>query len=346
MIKKYDRFSKADKAGDLGNYKKAYRLFSELAREGNVHGMGRLALMYSNGEYVKKQYKKSIYWDLEAIKQGEQPTNLAITYRQLGDIQRYKYYLEKAMAQGDDSATFDLAKLYSISPSERLQVQALLLLVVTRNNTIPIEMEQAEQILDRFEKEEKLENFTELFKSVKPVVKKIKYPSNYQKDSQKVVKQLAKVTEYLDRQKYKKARKLLEQLAADGCAKAMDILGGIYLYGVGVIVNITDAIKWYVRAIESGCFESNLNLAIAYRHTHDILRYKHYLELALTKGDDNAALLLAQLYSVSEHESERVEALLEQVVASEKVNADAIYQAEMMLKNLLSPFNKIKQPLI
>lgn len=346
MIKKYDRLEEAGKAEDLGNYKKAYRLLSELAREGNAHAMSALALMYHNGEYVRKQYKKSIYWDLESIKQGIDSKNLAITYRQLGDMQRYKYYLEKAMAQGDDSAAFNLAKLYSVSAKERLQVQALLLLVVTRDNTYQDEIEQAQQILGRLEKEEKLESFTGLFKSVKPTVKKIKYPTSYQKDSKKIVQQLAKVTEHLDRQKYKKARKLLEQLAADGCAKAMDILGGIYLYGIGVIVNITDAIKWYVRAIESGCFESNLNLAIAYRHTHDILRYKHYLELALAKGDDNAALLLAQLYSVSERESERVEALLEQVVASDKVNADAVYQAEMMLQNLMSPFNKIKQPLI
>lgn len=345
-MKKYDRLTEAGKAEDLGNYKKAYRLFSELAREGNVHAMGALALMYHSGKYVRKQYKKSIYWDLESIKLGSSPDNLAITYRDLGDMQRYKYYLEKAMAEGNDSAAFALAKLYSVSPKERLQVQALLLLIVTRDNAFPDELEQAQKILATIEKEEKLENFTSHFKQVKPTIKKIKYPTIRQRTSKKQLKQLAKVTEYLDRSKYKKAHKLLYKLAEQGCAKAMDVLGGVYLYGLGVVVNITNAIEWYVRAIENGCFESNLNLAIAYRHTQDILQYKHYLELALAKGDDNAALLLAQLYSISEHESERVETLLEQVLASDKVNADAIYQADIMLKNLMNPFNKIKQPLI
>lgn len=348
MIKKFDRFAEADKAEDLGNYKKAYRLFYELAREGDEAAMGRLALLYHYGKYVKKQFKKSTYWDFEAIKQGSTSSlkNLAITYRQLGDMQRYKYYLEQAMALGDDSAAFELAKLYSVSNKEHLQVQALLLLVVTRKNATPIEIEEAEEILVTLEKEEKLAKMPMLFRPIKSLIGKVKYQTKQQPNTKKTVKQLAKVNEYLDRQKYKKARKLLEQLAQEGCAKAMDFLGGVYLYGLGVVVDTSKAINWYVRAIENGCVESHLNLAIAYRHTRHILHYKRYLELALAKGDDNAALLLAQLYSISEHESERVETLLEQVLASDRVNADAIYQADIMLKNLMNPYNRIKQPLI
>lgn len=348
MIKKYDRFIEADKADDSGSYKKAYHIFKELAMEGDIRAMHRLALMYQSGKFVPKQLKKAIFWDLEVIKQGDTKVliNLATSYKQWGDIGRYKYYLEKAMALGDDSAAFELAKLYSISSKERLQVKALLLLVVTRKNATENQIKEAQEILVTLENEEKLTKLPLLFKPTKQLIKKVKYNTTVKKYPKKIRQQLAKAAEYLDRHKYKKAHHLLQILAEGGCAKAMDYLGAIYLYGMGVIANTEQAIKWYNRAIESGCFESNLNLAITYRHTPHILYYKQYLEHALAKGDDNAALLLAKLYYISDHETERVETLLEQVIKSDRVDVDAVYQAEILLNNLINPYDYINKQVL
>lgn len=341
-MKKHERFGVADKACDQKSYKKAYRLFSELASEGDTSGMNRLALMYCEGQYVQRQIKQAIYWDLEAVKQGSTSGlfNLALTYRQLGDIPRYKYYLEKAMALGDDSAAFELAKLYSITPNEYLQVEALLLLVVSRQNAAPAEIEEAKEILEKLKRKDKLGQSPRLFKPTKPLVKKIKFSANNQQVSKAVKKQLAKVTELVDCGRYKKARKLLQKLVGEGSSKAMDWMGTIYLYGLGVEVDSEQAINWYLKAIMFGCFDSHLHLAIAYRHTQHILQYKQCLEQAVAVGDDRAALLLAKLYNISDHEAERVEMLLARVVSSSMVNADSIYEANMMLKGLAYTFKK------
>lgn len=348
MTKKYDRFIEGNNAEESGSYKKAYHIFKELANGGDTRAMHKLALIYQSGQFVPKQLKKAIYWDLEAIKQGHTKVliNLATSYKQWGDIGRYKYYLEKAMTLGDDSAAFELAKLYSISSKERLQVKALLLLVVTRKNATDAQIKEAQEILITLENEEKLAKLAILFKPTKQLIKTSQHHTAIKKYSKKIRQQLAKAAEYLDRYKYKKARHLLQILAGGGCAKAMDYLGTIYLYGMGVLACTEQAIKWYNKAVETGCFESNLNLAIAYRHTPHIHYYKHYLEHALTKGDDNAALLLAKLYYVSDHETERVETLLEQVIMSDRVDVDAVYQAEIMLNNLINPYDYINKQVL
>lgn len=145
-------FALADKEYDEGNYKRAFDLFMELANLNDPSGMTRVALMYAEGEGVKKDYDLSMEWDRKAIEAGciLSLTNLAITYRMMGDIINAKKYFEKAIEAGDDDAALALAKLYMVTDLERNKIIQLLKLVTSSSNVTDDSKEQALLLLEKY----------------------------------------------------------------------------------------------------------------------------------------------------------------------------------------------------
>ena len=60
--------------------------------------------------------------------------------------------------------------------------------------------------------------------------------------------------------KYDRAVTLLRKSAEGGCAIAQYNLGVCYYQGVGVTVDIDEAIRWWRMAAEYGCVEAQNNL--------------------------------------------------------------------------------------
>jgi TPR repeat protein len=64
--------------------------------------------------------------------------------------------------------------------------------------------------------------------------------------------------------KYLEALRIIEPLAAEGDAEAQCVVGSIYHLGLGVEINITEAIKWYSLSSTQGNAVASNNLAGIY----------------------------------------------------------------------------------
>lgn len=335
-------FEKACNLADGGHDEKAFRLFMRLAATENSTeksaAMGWIATMYSDSKFLPQQLDKSIKWDTKAIQSaGDYKSfhRLAITYKLAGDMQGAKYFYEKALASGyDDGAALDLAKLYNVSEKETPRVKDLLKIVIKSKYVCQADVEEAQDLLEELELREKYplpENDIEPEENHAQVV----CGESICGDTPLMHQKLLNVEIMHELRYYRKAFKGFKSLAETyNNPKAMDYLGHMYRYGEGVCQDYEKSIEWYQRAISLGHVESLVNLAILYRGTPKISLYKFYLERAMHAGSDKATLLLAKLYGLSDKETQRVKALLNQVISSESATVDLVYEAEMLLKQM------------
>jgi len=144
-----DLFLTANTAYDEGDLELAFDLFSQAANKGDDSAMSRLAIMYSEAEGVLRDIGQSIHWDLKAIEAGSvvSMSNLAITYRTVGDIEESKKWFEKAIEAGDGDAALELAKTYLIYEDNKLQAQFYLQKVIVSNDVCEDSVEEANQLL-------------------------------------------------------------------------------------------------------------------------------------------------------------------------------------------------------
>lgn len=149
---KNEIFDLADNEYDQGNYARAFDVFMELANLNDPSAMSRVALMYFDGDGVKRDLDQSIAWDKKAVELGcvSSLNNLAITYRMMGDIINAKKYFEKAIDAGDDDAALALAKLYMVSELEHDKIIQLLKLVTSSSNVTDYSKEQALLFLTQY----------------------------------------------------------------------------------------------------------------------------------------------------------------------------------------------------
>jgi TPR repeat protein len=107
-------FLQANAAWDAGNFKKAFRLFSDGAGSGDVTCQSSLGYFYDNGIGVEKDIDKAAYWYVVAHLIGNDPLaahNLAVLYRDAGDKVRASKYFRRAVALGNPDSLADLAEL-------------------------------------------------------------------------------------------------------------------------------------------------------------------------------------------------------------------------------------------
>lgn len=115
-----ETFAAADALYDARKYDEAFTLFMTLAEQGDTSSMGRVAIMYENGEGALPSLERSVYWDKRAIEAGCQTSlfNIGITYRRHGFIIEARNQFEISLASGNNEAALELAKLYSVSDKE------------------------------------------------------------------------------------------------------------------------------------------------------------------------------------------------------------------------------------
>lgn len=150
MTEKISLFEQADIAYQKKDFKKAFALFLQAAQNGDNSSMSRLALMYGEGEGVNCDLDKSIYWDKKAIEAGNiiSLNNLAITYKQLGNIEKAKEYFEKSINAGDYDTALELAKLYIETKNIGKKVKNLLnLVIINEKKVCETSVEEAKKLL-------------------------------------------------------------------------------------------------------------------------------------------------------------------------------------------------------
>ena len=96
------------------NFTKAFELYEQLAKQGNIDAQFYLGLMYYNGQGVKQDFSYAVYWYEESAIQGhaEAQFNLGVMYDcGLGVKQDYKKareLYEESAKQGNSEAQFIL----------------------------------------------------------------------------------------------------------------------------------------------------------------------------------------------------------------------------------------------
>lgn len=141
----------AYKYWDMGKGKKAFSLFYSAAEQGEQLAYNTVGYFYDHGIGVKKDPQKAYVWYRRAAREGDIVgySNLAIFYRDKGNLQRAKFWFKKAYAQGDGSAAYELGAIYSQQNSSISRKRALQFLneAIASDCITDVEREQANDLL-------------------------------------------------------------------------------------------------------------------------------------------------------------------------------------------------------
>jgi len=107
-------FDEANEAWDAGKKKRAFQLFLAAARNGEEDAFNSVGYFLDHGIGVKKDPASAYGWYRRAAMRGNLAgcLNLGVWFRDAGNLRRSKFWFEKAYAQGDGSAAYELGKIY------------------------------------------------------------------------------------------------------------------------------------------------------------------------------------------------------------------------------------------
>jgi TPR repeat protein len=111
-MKRQDLFAKANESWDSGDLRGAFELFSIAAKNGDASSQNSLGYFYDHGIGVKKSHENALLWYKRAAKQGDvcAISNIAISFRDIGDLKKAQTWFKKALMLGDLDAALELGK--------------------------------------------------------------------------------------------------------------------------------------------------------------------------------------------------------------------------------------------
>lgn len=147
-------FDEANQAWDAGDKKRAFKLFLAAARGGEEDAFNSVGYFFDHGIGVKKDSGSAFAWYRRAAMRGNLAgcLNLAVCYRNAGNLRRAKFWFEKAREQGDGSAAYELGKIYfdqRSSISAKQKAQRYLADAVTSKYITENEREEAKALLSK-----------------------------------------------------------------------------------------------------------------------------------------------------------------------------------------------------
>lgn len=140
-----DLFKKAQYLYSRDEFEAAFKIFSELAENGDPDAMCWVAVMLGAGEGVEKNLQKSIEWDLKAINLGSKASfyNIGVNYKDLGNMDSAIEWLKRSADEGDADASLELLKIFVELKPENLDISRYLAMALnddfTRDEAIEIE---------------------------------------------------------------------------------------------------------------------------------------------------------------------------------------------------------------
>ena len=207
-------FADAKEYQNKKDYKKAFELYLEAAKQGYMKAQHNLGCMYQYGHGVSQDYSKAVEWLTKAAEQGDAAAqcNLGYMYQYgYGVSQDYSKAVElytKAAEQGDAAAQCNLGNMYQygygVSQDYSKAVEWLTKAAEQGNATAQCNLGYMYQ-----------------------------YGYGVSQD-------------------YSKAVEWLTKAAEQGNATAQCNLGIMYQYGYGVSQDYSKAVEWYTKAAEQG----------------------------------------------------------------------------------------------
>ncbi len=149
-------FDAANQAWDMGDERRAFELFLAAAKNGEKDAFNSIGYFFDHGIGVRKDTASAYAWYRRAAMQDNLAgcLNLGMWFRDAGNIRRSKFWFEKAYAQGDGSAAYELGKIYSNQNSSISRKRALQYLseAVASKYIVEDEREEAEKLLSKLKR--------------------------------------------------------------------------------------------------------------------------------------------------------------------------------------------------
>lgn len=113
-MKPQDLFAKANESWDAGDLRGAFELFSVAAKNGDASSQNSLGYFYDHGIGIKKNHENAFLWYRRSARQGDvcAISNIAISFRDKGDLKKARIWFRKALMLGDMDAALELGKLH------------------------------------------------------------------------------------------------------------------------------------------------------------------------------------------------------------------------------------------
>ncbi|WP_432730139.1 tetratricopeptide repeat protein [Variovorax sp. W6] len=139
-------FDEANEAWDAGEGKKAFQLFLAAALNGEEDAFNSVGYFLDHGIGVKKDPAGAYRWYRRAAMRGNLAgcLNMGVWYRDADNLRRSKFWFERAYAQGDGSAAYELGKIFLHQRSSASAQRALLYLTAAAKSKYISEDERVE----------------------------------------------------------------------------------------------------------------------------------------------------------------------------------------------------------
>lgn len=113
-MKIHKLFIEANEKWDAGDLRGAFELFFAAASDGDAPSQNTLGYFYDNGIGTKRNPGLALLWYRRAARQGDVGaiSNIAVTYRDKGDLKKSRVWFRKALSLGDMDAALELGKLF------------------------------------------------------------------------------------------------------------------------------------------------------------------------------------------------------------------------------------------
>ena len=152
MVSAEALFLKGDAAEERGDFAAARAAFEKGAELGDEFCLSRLAVMFDVGLGVVPDKGKSLRLYIQAWRRGSftAGNNLAILYRERGNLRGELRWFQRAADRGDDGAKIELAKHYLNGTSAQFSPQRALRLLAeakTGGALSEAEFEEADAII-------------------------------------------------------------------------------------------------------------------------------------------------------------------------------------------------------
>ena len=109
-----DLFIRADREGDLGHMRSAFRLFLAAAKAGDVNAQTRVGYCYDVGQGVRVDRSAALHWYMRAYRRGDAIAahNIGTIWRDRQNSRRAAEWFRRAVRLGHDDDHLDIARLY------------------------------------------------------------------------------------------------------------------------------------------------------------------------------------------------------------------------------------------
>jgi TPR repeat protein len=148
-----DLFVKANHEWDSGKAKQAFKLFLQAADAGHVSAKNSVGFFLDHGIGARKNNSQAMLWYRQAARKGDISacSNIAICYRNAGNIKQARIWFAKALEKGDTSSAIELAKLLLITKRKSNTAKAVRYLrtAVKSKYVSAADKQQADKLLAR-----------------------------------------------------------------------------------------------------------------------------------------------------------------------------------------------------